>query len=92
MNALGFAATRLDVEMVRLLLAHGANPEARDLDRMTPLERFRYEPLPEDPSAKERLQQIRRLLGDQQSTAPSRGGTGEESNSSGTDTKNPDGA
>jgi hypothetical protein len=63
MNALGFAATRLDVEMVRLLLAHGANPEARDYDRMTPLERFRYEPLPEDPSAKEHLRVIRRLLG-----------------------------
>src|SRR5678816_4258248 len=30
MNALGFAVTRLDVEMVRLLLAHGANPQAWD--------------------------------------------------------------
>lgn len=41
MNALGFAATRLDVDMVRLLLAHGASPEARDLDKRTPLDRLR---------------------------------------------------
>src|SRR6185436_12361541 len=33
MNALGFAATSLNVEMVRLLLAHGANPQAWDLDK-----------------------------------------------------------
>lgn len=49
MNALGLAATRFDAEMVRLLLAHGANPQAKDLDKMTPIERFRYETLPEDP-------------------------------------------
>lgn len=69
-NALGFAATRLDVEMVRLLLAHGANPQARDLDKMTPLDRFRYEPVPENAAAEERLQEIRRLLGAPESTDP----------------------
>jgi ankyrin repeat protein len=63
MNALGFAATSLNVEMVRLLLAHGANPQAWDLDKRTPLDRLR-KALPQDLDAQERLREIRRLLGD----------------------------
>lgn len=78
MNALGWAATRFDVEMVRLLLAHGANPQARDLDRMTPLDRFRYEFLPEDPVGQERFLEICRLLGAAESTVPIKRRTGQE--------------
>jgi uncharacterized protein len=66
MNALGYAAYELDVDMVKLLLAHGADPSVRDYDRMTPLERLRRFPhtaLPEDPLAQQRYQEIRRLLG-----------------------------
>lgn len=67
MNALGWAATRFDVEMVRLLLAHGANPTARDHDKMTPVERFRYETLPEDPGVHERFGAICQMLGTSES-------------------------
>lgn len=63
MNALGWAATRFDVEMVRLLLAHGANPETRDFDNMTPVERFRNVSLLEDPGGNERFGAICQLLG-----------------------------
>jgi hypothetical protein len=78
MNALGFAATRLNIDMVRLLLAHGADPLFGDADQRTTLERLQFASLPGDPATQERLQQIRRLLGDQESTAPSLGGAGEK--------------
>ena len=72
MNALGTATTRFDVEMVRLLLAHGATPEARDHDRMTPIERLRYEVLPEDPDIEERFREVCRLLVTTESQVPIR--------------------
>jgi ankyrin repeat protein len=40
MNALGRAADRLDIEMIRLLLAWGASITARDVDRYTARERL----------------------------------------------------
>jgi ankyrin repeat protein len=40
MNALGLAASALDGEMVDLLLAHGADPHALDLDRRTAADRL----------------------------------------------------
>jgi ankyrin repeat protein len=40
MNALGHAADRLDIEMIRLLLAWGASLTARDVDRHTARERL----------------------------------------------------
>jgi ankyrin repeat protein len=78
MNALGLAAYGIHVDMVRLLLAHGADPHLEDADRMTVFDHLRHLSLPEDPAAREHLQQVQRLLGDQESTAPSRGGTGQE--------------
>ena len=66
MNALGFAASMLDVEMVRLFLAHGADPNVPDVDRKTVLERladFPHRSKPETPEKIERFQEIRRLLG-----------------------------
>jgi ankyrin repeat protein len=63
MNALGLAAYGLHVDMVRLLLAHGADPHVQDADRMTVFDHLRHVPLP-DPAARERLREIRRLLGD----------------------------
>jgi hypothetical protein len=71
MNALGWAATRLDVEMIRLLLAHGADPRVPDADRMTVFDHLRHVSLPEDPEAQERLQQIRRLFDDMKPKDPS---------------------
>ncbi len=62
MNALGLAAYGLHTDMVRLLLAHGANPQAWDLDKRIPLDRLRNVS-PPDPAAQERLREIRRLLG-----------------------------
>jgi len=68
MNALGMAAYWLNVEMVRLLLAHGADPNVEDNDWDTVFDRLRStEPVmntPEDPTAQERLQEIRQLLGE----------------------------
>ena len=68
MHALGQAVYFLDVEMVRLLLAHGADPNVEDNDRKTVFERLpskeRLMDLPEDPTALDRLRQIRQLLGD----------------------------
>ncbi len=68
MNALGLAAYGLDVEMVRLLLAHGADPNVLDNDRMTVFDCLRSKERvmdpPEDPAAQERLREIRLLLGD----------------------------
>jgi uncharacterized protein len=78
MNALGWAATRLDVEMVRLLLSHGANPQEQDNDLMTPLDRFRYEFLPEDPAGQERFEEICRLLGATPSEVPIKRRTGQD--------------
>jgi ankyrin repeat protein len=62
MNALGLAAYGLHVDMVRLLLAHGADPHVQDADRMTVFDHLRHVPLP-DPAARERLREIRQLLG-----------------------------
>lgn len=70
MNALGFAATRLDIDMVRLLLSHGADPLFEDADRRTTFERLQFAALPEDPATQERLREIRRLLGAADATAP----------------------
>lgn len=68
MNALGFAATRLHVDMVRLLLAHGADPRIEDVDDMTTFSILQYAiehgRIPEDPASQESLRQIRELLGD----------------------------
>jgi ankyrin repeat protein len=64
MNVLGMAVYWLEVEMVRLLLAHGADPNVEDNDRMTVFEHLRHMDLPDDPAAHERLREIRQLLGD----------------------------
>lgn len=68
MNALGFAATRLNVDMVRLLLAHGADPRIEDVDDTTTFRRLQYAVelgrIPEDPTSQERLREIRALLED----------------------------
>jgi len=68
LNALGFAVTRLNVDMVRLLLAHGADPRIEDVDDMTTFRRLQYAVeggrIPEDPADEERLREIRQLLGD----------------------------
>ena len=40
MNALGYAAYGLDLEMIKLLLAWGASLTARDVDRHTARERL----------------------------------------------------
>jgi hypothetical protein len=68
MNALGFAATRLNVDMVRLLLAHGADPRIEDVDYTTTFRLLEYAVehgrIPEDPASQERLREIRQLLGD----------------------------
>lgn len=64
MNALGFAATTLNVEMVRLLLAYGADPLIEDMDDMTTFKRLGYASLPEDPASQDRLREIRALLGE----------------------------
>jgi len=67
MNALGYAATRLHVDMVRLLLSHGADPLIEDGDDMTTFRRLRLTVelgrVPEDPAAQDRLREIRQLLG-----------------------------
>ncbi len=39
-NALGHAAARLDIEMIKLLLAWGASTTAQDIDRLTARERL----------------------------------------------------
>jgi uncharacterized protein len=64
MNALGLAADRLNVDMVRLLLAHGADPNVLDNDRMTVFDHLRLMDPPEDPADQERLREIRQLLGE----------------------------
>jgi hypothetical protein len=63
MNPLGCAAVRLQPEMVALLLAHGARPDALDADRMTAADRLRATPAaPDDDDAKTRREAILRLL------------------------------
>lgn len=68
MNALGYAATRLHVDMVRLLLAHGADPRIGDGDDMTTFRRLQLTVelgrVPDDPASQDRLREIRRLLGE----------------------------
>jgi ankyrin repeat protein len=64
MTALGLAARGLHVEMVKLLLAHGADPQRKNVDDLTPLDCLEFVDSPDDPTAQDRLQEIRRLLGD----------------------------
>ena len=68
MNALGYAATRLHVDIVRLLLAHGADPRIEDVDDMTTFRRLdltvKLGRVPDDPASQERLREIRLLLGE----------------------------
>ena len=63
MNAMGYATSNLDLDMMRLLLAYGADPQLSDVDRMRPIDHLRHVPVPDDPVAQERYQEIRRLLG-----------------------------
>lgn len=67
MNALGFAVRGLHVEMVRLLLAHGADPSVPDVDGLAAFELLRYAQVP-DSAARERFEEICRLLGATPST------------------------
>lgn len=69
MNPLGYAASQLDVEMVKLMLEFGADPDVLDLDyesardRIREFPRFRFEgKTPETPENLARYQEIRRLL------------------------------
>jgi uncharacterized protein len=64
MNVLGMAVYWLEVEMVRLLLAHGADPNVEDNDRMTVFDHLRLMDPPDDPAAQDRLREIRQLLGE----------------------------
>ncbi|MBK9265488.1 MAG: ankyrin repeat domain-containing protein [Polyangiaceae bacterium] len=64
MTALGFAARGLHVDLVKLLLAHGADPQGKNVDDLTPLDCLEFVDSPEDPADQERLREIRRLLGD----------------------------
>jgi ankyrin repeat protein len=68
MNALGLAAYGLHVEMVRLLLAHGADPHVQDADHINVFDHLRHAPLP-DAAAHERQREIRELLGAPESAA-----------------------
>jgi hypothetical protein len=63
MTALG-----LHVEMVKLLLAYGADPQGQDVDRYTPLDCLRFVDSSEDPADQERLREIQQLLGETKST------------------------
>ena len=68
MNALGMAAYWLNIDMVRLLLAHGADPHVEDSDGWTVFDKLQMREertdLPDDPASQERLREIRRLLGE----------------------------
>jgi ankyrin repeat protein len=64
MTALGRAALELHVEMVKLLLAHGADPQRRNVDDMTPLDCLMLNDSPDDPASQDRLREIRQLLGE----------------------------
>ncbi len=70
LTALGYAARELHVEMVRLLLAHGADPQECDLDHLTALECLGYAESPDDPANQERIREIRQMLGAPESTDP----------------------
>jgi len=71
MYALGLAVTWFHVDMVRLLLAHGADPNVEDNDWMTVFDHLRLMDPPEDPAAQERLREIRQLLGEPLPPTPS---------------------
>ena len=64
MTPLGLAAYWLNLEMVKLLLAHGADPHVEDIDRMTVFEHLQQMDLPVDPADQDRLREIRQLLGE----------------------------
>lgn len=64
MTALGLAVRGLNVDMVKLLLAYGANPQARDIDECSPLDCLRFVDSPDEPASQARLREIRQLLGD----------------------------
>jgi uncharacterized protein len=64
MTALGLAAQRLHVEMVKLLLAHGADPQGKDVDGLTPVDCLKLVDATDDPAAQDRLREIRQLLGE----------------------------
>ncbi|WP_437547348.1 ankyrin repeat domain-containing protein [Sorangium sp. So ce367] len=64
-TALGWAAHLLDLEMIRLLLAFGADPEAQDIDRRTARER-----LPRDASQAATLEAAAALLSTQPTADP----------------------
>jgi len=64
MTALGLAVRGLNVDMVKLLLAYGADPQKPDIDDCTPLDCLRFVASPDDPASQERLQEIRQLLGE----------------------------
>ena len=70
LTALGYATRELHVEMVRLLLAYGADPQECDLDHLTALECLGYAESPADPANQERIREIRRLLGAPKSPDP----------------------
>jgi uncharacterized protein len=53
MSVLGYAACHLDVRMVQILLAAGADPDALDDDRLTPRDRMRYGGRTEEPARSE---------------------------------------
>lgn len=63
LTALSFAARGLHVEMVKLLLEYGADPQGQNVDRMIPLDYLEFVVAPEDPANQERMREIRRLLG-----------------------------
>ncbi len=50
--------------MVRLLLSHGANPQARNVDDMTALDCAEFPDASNDPASQDRLREIRQLLGE----------------------------
>jgi ankyrin repeat protein len=56
-SALGIAAKRLDVPMIRLLLQAGADPAARDADGMTACDRLPA-PSPEDQGAHSEVERL----------------------------------
>jgi len=78
MTALGLAVRGLHIEMVKLLLAHGADPQGRDVDRLTPLDCLRFVDSPEDPAIQGSLREIRQLLGAADPMARTSGHDGKE--------------
>jgi len=64
MTALGLAVRGLNVDMVKLLLAYGADPQKPDIDDCTPLDCLRFVDSPDDPANEERVREIRQLLGE----------------------------